>query len=198
MASPDTRVMRAVILQMPEHWIAERRMTGEDRRDECWDGVLHVSPQPTTSHQGLGMALLDALKALADARGWRRFYEISVFDPDPARQKNWRVPDVSLVAPEHFTERGIEARAELVIEILSPHDESRDKFDYYARCGIPEVWLVDPHTRVPEVYVLAGASYITVQPDATGALAAPSLGLALSAVAGPKLRITSPAGTVEI
>ena len=189
--------MRALILQMPEHWIAERRMTGEDSRDEVWDGVLHVSPQPTTTHQGLGIALLDALKALADARGWRRFYETSVYDPDPARQ-NWRVPDVSLVAPEYLAERGIESRAELVVEILSPHDESRDKFEFYARCGIPEVWLIDPHTRVPEVYVLTGAAYVTVQPDAAGALHAPLLGLELSVSAGPKLRILSRAGSVEI
>lgn len=157
MAEADTLPMRAVILRMPEHWIAERRTTGEDRRDEVWDGVLHVSPQPTTTHQGLGRALLDALRATADAHGWLRFYETGLYGP-PSPKENYRVPDVLVVAPEHVAERGIEGRAELVIEILSPDDESRDKLPYYAACGVPEVWLLAPRTRFPRCTCCAATS----------------------------------------
>ena len=40
--------------------------------------------------------------------------------------------------------RGINGHAELVIEILSPHDESRQKQPFYAKCGIPAFWIIDP------------------------------------------------------
>jgi len=111
----------------------------------------------TTDHDPsrAGGNLLEALKAAADARGWLRFYETSVYGPSSAR-KNYRVPDLLVVAPEHVAERGIEARAELVIELLSPDDESRDKLPFYAQCGIPEVWLIEPETRVPRSTSCAG------------------------------------------
>ena len=197
MASPDTHVMRAVILQVREHWLAERRMTGEDRRDECWDGVLHMSPFPSTAHQRLARELLETLEPLATARGWEVFYEIGVFDPSNGDNNN-RGPDVTIVAPEYLSRRGVEGRAELVIEVLSPYGESRDELPFFATCEIPEVWLVDPGTRVAEVFVLTAGRYVTVEPDAAGVHHAPLLGLALSVVAGPKLRIASSARVVEI
>ncbi len=92
----------------------------------------------------------------------------------------------------------MEGRAELVIEVLSPYDESRDKLPFFATCGIPEVWLVDPGTRVQEVFILTAGRYVAVEPDAAGARHAPVLGLALSVAAGPKLRIASSARVVEI
>ena len=43
--------MRAVILDMPVHWLAERKRSGADRFDEMWDGVLHMPPSPSGRHQ---------------------------------------------------------------------------------------------------------------------------------------------------
>ena len=38
--------------------------------------------------------------------------------------------------------------AALVVEVLSPHDESWEKLDFYAAHGVDEVVMVDPQTRV--------------------------------------------------
>jgi hypothetical protein len=85
--------------------------------------------------------------------------------------------------------RGISGHAELVVEILSPDDESREKLDFYAMCKIPEYWIVHPITRAIEVDVLAGDVYELAKPDASGVVAAPRFDLRLSVVDGPKLRV---------
>ena len=53
-----------------------------------------------------------------------------------------------------------------MIEIRSPHDETYDKFPFFARLGVREVIVIDRDTKRPEVYRLAGSQYIAVQIDA--------------------------------
>ena len=38
--------MKAVIPEVPEYMLWERRRTGADRWDEMWEGVLHMAPAP--------------------------------------------------------------------------------------------------------------------------------------------------------
>ena len=86
----------------------------------------------------------------------------------------------------------------LAIEVLSPNDESRDKFGFYAARGVAEVWLVEPNTRALEVYVLRGSQYFISLPDANHVVHAPALDLQLAVVAGPKLRVTWAGGSAEL
>jgi Uma2 family endonuclease len=181
--------MRAVMLEVPEHWLEERRRTGADRRDEVWDGVLHMVPQPTSGLLFRQRDLLLALGPIAARHGLEVVFEISVFDPVRG-EKNYRVPDVAVFAPASVSARGLEGHAELVIEVLSPGDESRAKLPFFAMCGIPEVWLLHPSTRAAEVYTLAEGAYVLV-PAVRGVISAPRLGLELETVEGPKLRIRS-------
>ena len=44
--------------------------------------------------------------------------------------------------------------AAAVVEVVSPDDESRQKFGHYAAHGVGEVLIVDPDTRTIELYVL--------------------------------------------
>ncbi|HEY5924160.1 MAG TPA: Uma2 family endonuclease [Kofleriaceae bacterium] len=181
--------MRAVVLEMPPHWIEERRRLGHDLRDEVWDGVLHMVPQPGTPHMGLSSDLVFVLIPLARARGYRVFFETSLFGA--AGEKNYRVPDLTIVHPDNVSERGFEQHAELVIEILSANDESRDKLPFYAMCGVREVWLIDPATRAFEILSLEDR-YATVR------TASAVLGVTLSTVEGPKLHIKWADGSAEI
>ncbi|MDB4956275.1 MAG: hypothetical protein JWO36_3844 [Myxococcales bacterium] len=196
--SPATiETMRAVVISPPKHWLEERRRLGLDHKDEVWDGVLHMVSPPALVHQLFGSALERLLDRLAAARGLRVVREAGVFGPEGS-DKNYRIPDLSIADPKYLSKRGIEARSELVIEILSPDDESRDKLPFFAACGIPEVWLVDPNTRMTEIYVLRGTGYFAVAPDRAGMLRAPALGLELAVVDGPKLRIAWADGVAEI
>lgn len=109
------------------------------------------------------------------------FHEpMGLFDTD----NNYRVPDCGIAKPEHESARGKEG-AELVVEVLSPNDESREKFPFFAKVGVAEIWLVHQRTREVEIYTLAGGEYVRA-PDG----ASPLLGVTLSIVEGPLLRIT--------
>ena len=181
--------MRAVVLEMPPHWLEERRRLGHDIRDEVWDGVLHMVPQPGTPHMRFSARLHEVLAPLARTRGYEALYELALYEsPD---DKNYRVPDVVVVDAAHLSQRGIEKRAEIAIEILSPNDESRDKLPFYATCGVGEVWLIDPITRTFEILSL-GDRYATVRDESA------VLGVKLSTVPGPLLRLEWSGGTAEI
>ena len=150
--------MRAVWLQPDPSYLEERQRLGLDRRDEVWDGVLHMVPPPVSRHEDLVTSLLIGLSAICRPRG----LVVSMgglFGSD----KNYRCPDVLVGRPAQRSERGFEG-AELVIEVLSPNDESRDKFPFFAKLGVREVWLIEPKSRELELYELRDGRYVRHQP----------------------------------
>jgi Uma2 family endonuclease len=189
--------MRAIVIGKAVDEIVEwRRQTGHDKLDEIWDGVIHMLPFPTATHQRMERELERVLLPIGEALGLETFHNgTGLFQPNT--DSNVRGPDLCLVKPEHVSERGIEGKASLVVEILSPDDESRDKMPFYAKCGVGELWLVDPETRAHEVYVLRGKSYFAVA-DVDGVTRSPLLGVELSIADGPKLRVRWHAGVAEI
>jgi len=179
--------MRAVTYKIPPVSLDERRRTGCDRFDEVWDGVLHTVPPPSLSHQDFEYELERALRSIAARRGLKTFHNIGLVVPAKGWQ-DYRVPDLCVVHPSQMSERAIEGRAELVVEILSPRDESRDKLPFYASRGVREVWLIDEASRGVEVLALRGQGYERVVPS-DGVTRAPALEIALQVVAGPLLRL---------
>ncbi len=189
--------MRAVLLDAPTSLLEERRRLGHDRWDEVWEGILHLVPPPSNRHQRFGTQLLVALAPIADALGLEVSYETGVYRPGPG-EDDYRVPDLVLTTAEQRSERGVEGRAELIVEILSPGDESRDKLSFYAEMGTPEVWLVDPVSCDHEIYLLRGGRYHIVAADEHGITRSPALDLRLTIASGPKLRVAGAAGQVDI
>ncbi len=57
--------MKAMVLDVDERLLDERRRKGLDVFDEMWDGVLHMVPPPSERHQRLGSWLLEILAPLA-------------------------------------------------------------------------------------------------------------------------------------
>ena len=189
--------MRAVMLQAPEGLLEERRRLGHDRWDEVWDGVLHMVPPPSDWHQRFGTQLLIVLGPMAQSMGLQPSYETGLFHPERG-ERDFRVPDLIFTRPGQRSERGVEAGAELLVELLSPHDESREKLSFYAEVGVTEVWLIDPRTRHVELYVLRGGAYLAVPPDSDGTLKSTVLPAALRPVDGPRLRVSLSDEVVEI
>lgn len=176
--------MRAVWLGVPESFLEERRRLGLDTRDELWEGVLHMVPPPAWRHSVIQGHLYSALLQIARRRGLDGACEGGVF----AAEKNWRVPDIVFARAEAAAESVPRLDgAELVVEILSPDDESRDKLPFYAKVGVREVWLVEPATREVELLALAGDHYDLV-PFIQGRAQSPVLGIEVR-VADGKLEL---------
>lgn len=134
----------------------------DGKRYEVVDGVLHVTPAPSTSHQH---ALKRLLRQIEDYFEERSLGEVFIAPTDVILGPHDVVqPDLLVVGRrEQVSERGIEGAPLLVVEILSPstreHDRNR-KATRYAALGIRHLWLVDPDARRIECYRIEGSSYV--------------------------------------
>lgn len=148
-----------------------RKLTYEDYvglpddglRYELLDGELAVTPSPRTRHQHVSRELLVAIAT------WIKARELGAVFGAPCDvildEFTVVVPDIVYVSQSRsalITERAVEGPPDLVIEILSPGTEHRDrdaKMKLYARCGVSWYWIVDPEQRTVEVYERLGSRY---------------------------------------
>lgn len=144
-----SRCMKPVM--MHEQLIEERRRVGLDKHDEVWDGVIHMVPSGSRSHQRIQFKLATALAPIAKRRGLDMFLDFDLMDPVKG-EKDYRQPDITIVDPERTKPRAIQPGAHVAIEIISPHDEGRQKIGFYVRQQVQEVWLLDPRTGTIEVF----------------------------------------------
>ncbi len=154
-------------------------------------------PPPSGPHQRLAARLVAALVPLAEAKGLVASHETGLFRPG-AGESDYRVPDLIVAAPDNASHRGVDGRAELVVEIRSPGDETYEKLDFYADLGVQEVLVVDAESCVAELYILRGGRLHVVLPDASGSVAAASLGVSFAPVEGPSLRLAWEGGHADV
>jgi Uma2 family endonuclease len=109
--------------------------------------------------------------------------EAELFRPG-SEDADYRVPDVVYARREHLTRRGVAARAELVIEIRSPGDESYEKVPFYAEMDCQEVLIIDRDTLAMHLFVRGER-----QPAAE-AYDLASLGVRIARIDGPRLEVT--------
>jgi len=128
--------------------IERRRLLGQDLLDEVWEGVLHLNPAPHGRHSHLQQQLAELLGPLARPPGWCRGGHI--FNLGDA--EDYRVPDGGLLRPG--PDAVYLSTAALVIEIVSPGDESWNKLPFYAAHAVAEVLIVDPQTRSIDLLAL--------------------------------------------
>ncbi|MDQ6837910.1 MAG: Uma2 family endonuclease [Actinomycetota bacterium] len=190
--------MRALLLDVPEELLQERHRKGLDGHDEMWDGVLHMVPAASSPHQLLAGELMAVMLPLAKLRGLLGMPEAGLYRPGPGGEQDYRIPDLVFARPEDVMDRGVEGQAELVIEILSPGDESYAKLGFYGEMGVRELLIVDPRTRQLELFRLEDGRLVAVPPDSVGTVTSSSLGLTLSTVDGPKLRLAWDNGSADI
>jgi Uma2 family endonuclease len=179
--------VKALILDVSPADLARRKRTGEDRWDESWEGVLHMSPAPSNEHQRMLDELLVFLLPLLRraARGILRS-GINVFRTDD----DYRIPDLSFVASGREEILGVEgARGgpDAVIEIRSPGDETYDKFSFYAALAVREIIVIARDEKKCEVFRLAGSQYLAVSPDRDGFLLSETMGVVFGHEQGPRL-----------
>lgn len=120
-----------------------------------------------------------------------------MFDPDVPDMTSYRVPDLGYARPHDVTDRAIEGRAVLAVEILSPRDESYEKLPTYRQVGVEELLYVDQTTRAFEVRRPDGDGWRLVASGDDGRTELDSLGVALRLVDG-RLQVRTEAGIEEV
>ncbi len=183
------------MLQVDERMLEERRRLGHDRWDEMWEGVLHMVPPPLGYHQGVGTELLLVLAPLARRRRLVARHETGVFRP--GTDDDYRVPDLLVTRPDRRTRRGVEGGPELVVEILSPGDESYAKLDWYADLGVQEMLIVDPATMAVELFRGTPDGAVRVAPEHDGAVRSEVLGATFATVVGA-VRVSWDTGQADV
>jgi Uma2 family endonuclease len=135
-----------------EALLERRRRLGQDLFDEVWEGVLHMNPAPHSQHGQLEWQLAGILAPLAATAGLRALGQFNLGD-----DADYRVPDGALIRP------GPDAvylpTAALVLEIVSPGDESWGKLDFYAAHRVDELLIVDPQEKTVSWMALEGREY---------------------------------------
>src|SRR6266436_3966135 len=132
----------------------------DNNRYELIEGELFVSRAPGLPHQiviqNFQVALADYLKnnpiGIVVPGAGAVFSDYDAVIPDLAFVSNERWSDI--VTNDRFN-----AAPDLVIEVMSPGKENRDrdllvKRQLYAKHGVAEYWIVDPENRLIEVYRL--------------------------------------------
>ena len=149
--------MKMVLLDAPADFVAWRKNTGVDQWDEMWEGVRHVPPMSTNPHQDLAGDLLTYLKFhWARPRKAKVYHEVNLASVG-GWPNDYRIPDLLLLTRQRFAiDKGefFEGAADGVVEIHSPGDEAYEKLPFYAKLGVPEVWIIHRDTKAPEVYLL--------------------------------------------
>jgi Uma2 family endonuclease len=134
-----------------------RRRAGLDRLDEVWEGVLHMVPAPSHEHANIATQLALARDAPARNAGLElTMHEFNLGESE----RDFRVPDGGLHRPGG--DEMWHSTAALVVEIVSPEDESWQKLPFYAAHGVDEVLIVDPQRSVHWLG-LAGEEYRDIE-----------------------------------
>jgi Uma2 family endonuclease len=144
----------------PDVWSGQdRALTVEDMenmpddefRYELDDGVLIVSPAPSSLHQ----LVVFRLAQILDAACPPEYLVLPGVGVNVNRYQH-RVPDVAVVRADALDTVFVERPPALAVEVASPrtrlYDRNRKK-EVYERFGVVSYWIVEPDPEAPELTV---------------------------------------------
>jgi Uma2 family endonuclease len=147
-------------------WRDALLMPEDGKRYEAIDGDLYVTPAPKPRHAWISYELVQALHRLLVEPGHGRVFYAPVGVEFPASEEGVQ-PDILFIAKDRLEivgEDWTRGAPDLVIEILSPSTAERDrtvKLKLYQRQGVGEYWIVDPETKVVEVWTTGATKPLT-------------------------------------
>ena len=134
----------------------------EEIRDEMLNGkVILMSPRPAVNHNRVIGNIFFAFMGYLRGKTCEPFADgTDVY----LTEKDRVIPDVMIICKKEIIKRkGIFGVPDLIVEVLSPGTEKRDrgyKKDLYEKSGVREYWLVEPETQTVEVYLLKDKKFM--------------------------------------
>ncbi|MCH1625310.1 Uma2 family endonuclease [Ferdinandcohnia quinoae] len=127
---------------------------------EYIDGFVYMSPSPSTKHQRITRNLEFKLVNFLEGKPCELFhapYDIELRN-EVLEGTKIVIPDISIICNKSgFTEARYVGVPDLIIEILSPSNQSHDlitKLNLYMNYGVKEYWIVNPMLDAVSVYAL--------------------------------------------
>lgn len=133
--------------------IRRRRKLGIDTFDEVWEGSYHLAPAAHPTHGYVANQLAVLLAPPARTAGLVGTDPFNLGEPD-----NYRVPDGGYHRSLPTTTWV--PTAAVVVEVVSPDDETYEKFGFYASHGVDEIIVADPAGRTVSCWTREGTSYV--------------------------------------
>lgn len=132
------------------------------RRRELAHGILREPPAPFFTHQTLVLRVARLLCDHVEPRGLGRVGVAPIDVVLDAEAALVVQPDVLFIAADRLSiiREQVWGAPDLVVEILSPGTEHRDrgeKLGWYRQYGVRECWIVDPRAQGVEVMDFSGA-----------------------------------------
>jgi Uma2 family endonuclease len=162
-----------------------------------WEDDLHLVPVMPSCHGETKAALAAVIGPDAHEQNLVTLLSPGVFDPEVAGFTSYRVPDLGCAHRQEVSERGIEGRAALVVEVLVGSDEAYEQLPFHRRVGVEEVLDVDAQTKAVEVRRPHDDGWRLVAPgeDWSTPLASLDIGIRLR---GDVLQIRTDTGIEEV
>jgi Uma2 family endonuclease len=131
-----------------------------DQIMEYIDGVIFMSPSPSTKHQRISGRLHAELFQLLDGSECEVFH--APFDVELTHEKmdgtKIVIPDLSVICDKSgLNEEKYVGVPTIIIEIVSPSNQSHDlvfKLNLHMQYGVKEYWIVNPILNTVQVYTL--------------------------------------------
>lgn len=132
------------------------------REERIGGKVVAMSPRPSVNHNRVASNIFWVFETyLRKKKKCVPFADGTDLYLD---EENHFVPDFMIVCdPDKIKTDGVFGAPDLVVEILFPSTAKNDKTvkkETYARCGVREYWLVDPESKVLEVYYNQGGDLV--------------------------------------
>jgi len=125
--------------------IERRHKLGIDLFDEVWEGSYHVAPAPNAAHAYIDDVLAVLLHPYAKAAGL-----VGTGPFNLGRPEDYRVPDRGF---HRGRPQGTWVpTAAIVVEIVSPDDETYEKFAFYADHEVAEIIVADPAAHMLAIW----------------------------------------------
>ena len=143
---------------LTESILEDRRSKGNRLRDEVWDGVTYIMPDPNNEHQDIAGFFYGVFWTLFGLKsGYRVQGTPNLSDRIEGWKDNFRNPDMAFFSPDCAAEDHGPfwyGGPDFLLEIVSPYDMSRDKLPFYESIETREVLILDRDPWQLELYQL--------------------------------------------
>lgn len=151
------------------------KLPDDGKRYELLEGDLLVTPAPNPLHQRVSKRLQRQLEAYFEERAMGEVFAAPI--DVILTSRDVFQPDLVIARPDQISARGIEGAPLLLVEIISPTTQDRDrvmKANRYAHLHVPHFWLVEPDLPRIECYRLQASTYeLVIQAQGSASLAHP-------------------------